>query len=235
MDRLGSRSATSENLSSRRRSGERPFNHLDAVVNFPDTLSATFLKGAVMAQVTICGKAVPYAFAASVVDPARSAAAVASFQAMAGYINAQNPVALAGVFTLIDSVMFFEDNIANGAYSMDRSFTDLPTRQFNWKLGEFLDPNHRPCSRATYYFHDAWHVHQFSQAGVYPPDHPTQAQWEVDAVQQQINSVGVLGCGQYLVDFLNSFDHSYDAILARLEAGVAPGVCAGPHTPVAMA
>ena len=168
----------------------------------------------------------PFSFHASVVDPARQAAAAAALTTMATFVTLQNLPDLQPIFTLIDSVMFFETDIPNGPYIMNRSFTDLPSRQFNWMLSEFLDPNHRDCSRATYYFHDAFHIHQFTTAGdVYPADHPTQAQWEVDAITEQVGAVHDLGCGQYLADFLDNFDHTYASVLARLEQGVAPGTC----------
>ena len=147
---------------------------------------------------------------------------------MATFLAGLNAPGLRAVFTLIDSVMFFEDDIQNGPYAMDRSFTDLTTRQFNWKLAEFLDPNHRDCSRASYYYHDAFHVGQFAASGAYPADIDAQAQWEVDAINAQIDAVRTMACGQYLVDFLTSFDNSKPQIVARLQAGVAFGHGAGP-------
>ena len=180
-----------------------------------------------MASVTIYQKDVPYAFAASVADPARSQAAADALTTMAAFVTQLAAPDLQGIFTLIDSVMFFEDNIQNGAFVMDRSFTDLHTRQFNWKLAEFLDPNHRDCSRASYYYHDAFHVSQFAAAGAYPSDIDDQAQWEVDAINNQIDAVKTMACGQYLVDFLTSFDNSKPQIVARLQAGVAFGHGAG--------
>jgi hypothetical protein len=176
-----------------------------------------------MPSVTIYNKNIPYAFADSVVDAARRQAAGEAITAMASFLAGINAPDLGGVFSLIDSVMFFEDNIQNGPFLMDRSFTDLTTRQFNWKLAEFLDPNHRDCSRASYYYHDAFHISQFAAAGSYPSDIDAQAQWEVDAITAQIGAVKVLGCGDYLVNFLSDFDHSKPQIVARLEAGVAFG------------
>ncbi len=182
-----------------------------------------------MASARIYAKDVPFSFHHSVVDLARQASAAAALTSMAAFVTTQNLPDLQPIFNLIDSVMFFEVDIPNGPYIMNRSFTDLPSRQFNWMLSEFLDPNHRDCSRATYYFYDAFHIHQFTAAGgVYPADHPTQAQWEVDAITEQVATVKALACGQYLADFLGNFDHSYDQVLARLEQGVAVGACGRP-------
>src|SRR5271165_494909 len=138
-----------------------------------------------MASVRIYGKDVAYAFAADVVDATRQQAAADALTGMARFLATVTAPELGAIFTLIESVMFFENDIQSGVYQMDRSFTDLPNRQFNWKLSEFLDPNHRDCSRASYYYHDAFHVSQFVTAGSYPSGIDDQAQWEVDAITAQ--------------------------------------------------
>jgi hypothetical protein len=171
-----------------------------------------------MASVRICGKDVPYAFDARVVDPVRRQAAVDTLLSMAAFLTGVTDPELVAVFSLTDSVMFFENNILSDVYEMDRSFMDLPNRQFNWKLSEFLDPNHSDCSRASYYYHDAFHISQFVAAGDYPEEIDEQAQWEVDANAAQIAAVEKMDCGQYLIDFLRN--HSKAEIVARLQAGV---------------
>jgi len=143
------------------------------------------------------------------------------FRGMADIINgaaAKWSAEQAEVFRLTNELTIFRV-VQYGTMRLTRSFMAQKERVFYWAFDEFIkwEPAKR---RPTAYFHDAWHVHQYLTQGPAPNDDKILIDREQDAIAQQLEVAGIVGCDQSMIDWLTAYAEDRQRIKERLSSGL---------------
>lgn len=120
---------------------------------------------------------------------------------------------------LTNGIVVFRRTQHNG-YRMTRSFMDLERGLFHWHVDDLTHTGYRKAERvATYYYHDAFHVHQFQQGDTDQHIDALVAR-EVTATQAQIALGRLIGADKPFLDELSRYAADPAAIRERLNTGV---------------
>lgn len=173
-----------------------------------------------MAAIELLGKDIDFEIEPELAP--RADEITSAFTAMVERINASEDLTQDDrrIFRLADGVLFFDVEKWRGR-TLSRSFMDQQERIFNWQVDEFLSPNHLPETRASYYFHDCVHLDQYDQAGHHEArNEKEEVRREVEACGRQMTASEALGCGQYFLDYLGTYEADPVRIAERVRSGI---------------